>query len=153
MEHLYQSVITVFGMLAVAVIGLLSTRWTVRQENERLHRQLERGSLLKQTQEWQERLRLSVSEILAAVDPQSRRDFDMDRVTFLIHSTQLLLDQSDEKQNSVNQALNELALQATGWGIERPSGQKILGLQDKLIRATAQVMFYPKTSKMPDSPA
>lgn len=91
-------------------------------------------------------VRDSVSELIAAVDPQLPGDADIMKIITLVHRTQLLLDEEESSQAAANQALNELALEATGWLEGAPDPRRVLQLQNNLLNATKPVIFNPRWS-------
>lgn len=136
MYNVWAAIISVGGMVLVTFFNLLGTRWSTRQENERLRDHLLEDWRLQQFGEWEKELRDCLSRLLAAVDPQLPSDFDYANIIAIVHRTQLLLDANDSDQSDLNSAVNKLALTITGWGEGQFNRRQMLPLQDAVMLAS-----------------
>lgn len=144
MYNVWAAVVTVGGMVLVSMFSMLATRWSAKEETERLRQHLLSDSRLQQHREWEAQLRDHLSEIIALADPQLTQHPDRVSIITLVHRSQLLLNESDPAQAKVNGALNALALEVTGWSSRRaPDAAHVLSLQNDLINAAKMVVYNP----------
>lgn len=142
MYSVWAAVITVGGMVLVTAFNLLGTMWTTRQETTRLRRHLLDDWRLQQYRQWEKELKDCLADLIAAVDPEAPVP-DQASIVRLVHRIQLLLDESDGTQATLNSAVNHLALTVAGWTSEKPDLSSLLALQNEVIVSGKAVLFNP----------
>lgn len=107
--------IAVGGTVLVAVVSVLAqlftTRFVMKSEREKIAQQVEAEHRAQALRKRADILLESMAELLAETDPQVKARFDSGRVVSLIHKVQLVLNQSDQEEAALNQAVNQLGLE------------------------------------------
>lgn len=132
------------GVILAAFVQWLVARYTIRNETERLHKQLVAEFTYQQLSEWQTQFRQVMADLLAATDPDGNPRPDKKRITPLVLRAQLMLDPSLQSHAIVNSLVNQLTLKVNGWHGD-PNLHAILGLHGKLLEASREVMFRPQS--------
>lgn len=132
------------GVILAAFVQWLVAHYTVRNEAERLHKQLSAEFSYQQLSEWQTQFRQIIADLLAATDPEVSPNPDKKRVTLLVLRAQLMLNPSLRSHATTNALINQLALKVTGWH-GAPDLHAILGLHGKLLDASRIVMYRPRS--------
>ena len=132
------------GVLLAAFVQWLVARHTVRNETERLHKQLAAEFSYQQLSEWQTQFRQVMADLLAATDPDVNPSPDKKRITPLVLRAQLMLNPSLRSHATANALINQIALKVNGWHGD-PDLHAILGLHGKLIEASREVMYRPRS--------
>lgn len=138
--------ITVGGMLGVAILGaitqLLLTKFVLKSEYQKIHRQLSSEFRLRQYELWQIRFQDTMVELLKATDPECNSSFSPANITPLIHKAQLMLNLRDPKHARINGYVNDLGLAVNGWH-GRTDRASLLRVHAALLEAAREVLFLP----------
>lgn len=137
------ALIGLIGVLLAALVQWLIARFTVRNEADRLHRQLSTEFDLQQLSEWQTQFRQVIADLLVAMDPEVHPAPDKKRIIPLVLRAQLMLNPNLPAHGAVNSLINQLALKINGWHGE-PDHSAILRLHGELLEASREVMYRPR---------
>ncbi len=140
------AIITIGGMLGVAILGAISqwiiTKRVVSEEHRRMQAQVVSEQFARQHEKWEENIIEGITGLLKATDPEINTEINKAAVTGYVLRIQLLLNTEDPNQNRVNQLVNQLALTANGWQpTESPSA--LLGIHAQLLEATKPLIYRP----------
>ena len=141
-SELFIALIALLGTFISQITLWFVTKSTINAATDRLHSQISREYELKQFSNWQSDLRESVSELLIVTDPEGQESISQHLVAKFTHKTQLLLNQNIANHASVNQLVNQLALQVNGW-YEGASHSEILRTHAELIDASKKILYLP----------
>jgi hypothetical protein len=113
-DNLLTALVSVGGMLAVAILGAIVqvkvTRQIVASEFRKVGEQLAREAGYRRAEQKAERVLDSVASLLAEADPESNASVSYQRVVAHIHRIQLMLDLSRPQDARLNSPLTELGL-------------------------------------------
>ena len=136
---------TVYGMVGVAfltLIGqLITTRLLIKSEMRKVLTQITAEKESDLMIEWNRNIQDLVTDLLVATDPQLELEkLNKVKIIGCAHKLNLMLNLNVLSHDQLNNAINNLALNTTGWG----GGNSILDLQDEVIKSTKQVIYQPK---------
>lgn len=132
------------GVLLAAFVQWLVARQTVRNETERLHKQLAAEFNYQQFSEWQSQFRQVIADLLAVTDPDVNPSPDKKHIIPLVLRAQLMLNPDLRSHAKANALINKIAVMVTGWHGD-PDLHAILGLHGKLLEASREVMYRPRS--------
>ncbi|TXH02533.1 MAG: hypothetical protein E6R07_15030 [Nevskiaceae bacterium] len=138
------SLIGLIGVLLAAFVQWLVARFTVRNEADRLHKQLSTEFDLQQLSEWKTQFRQVLADLLAATDPEANPTPNKKQIIPLVLRAQLMLNPNLTAHGTVNSLINQLALKVNGWHGE-PDQTAILRLHGQLLEAAREVMYRPRS--------
>lgn len=142
-DTIFVALIGLIGVLLAAFVQWLVARLTVRNEADRLHKQLSAEFDLQQLSEWQTQFRRIMADLLVATDPEVNPVPNKKRIIPLVLRVQLMLNPALPARGAVNALINQLALKINGWH-GQSDHSSILGLHGKLLEASREVTYRPR---------
>ena len=142
-ETISVALIGLCGVILAAFVQWLVARYTVRNEAERLHRQLVAEFNYQQLSAWQNQFRDTIAGLLEATDPEVTFPPDKKRIIPLVLRAQLMLNPALQGHRATNALINELALKVNGWH-GQPDRSVILGIHGRLLEVSREAMYRPE---------
>ena len=136
------ALISIIGIFITVLAQSLIAFKTIRSENERLHKQLSIEFNSQQFNEWQLQFRTTISNLLAATDPEANTVFDKSRIIPLVLNAQLMLKLELPNHAIVNRLINQLALKVNGW-VDNSEYVNLLLLHSQLLDESRKIIYRP----------
>ncbi|WP_146075629.1 hypothetical protein [Vibrio jasicida] len=135
--------LTVKGMVAVAlitvIVQLVVTFIIVRNEHRKSHIQAKLDKAKELDLQWHKDLQEHLANLVTVADPDIEQSSKQDLLKS-VYSLNLLLDRNVPEQNSLNEAINELAACYDEW--HKPNQR--YKLQSNVIEAGQKVLYKSK---------
>ena len=163
-DPIYHVIITVLGMLLVALITVFSqhliTKKTILADFEKINSQIksdiEKIGLQVKSDfqmrikfEWISNLRLIISELITTTDPDYNATIDRKKMLFLINQAQIMLNIKNEKEKELACMLTELGHVADYDKLEKEEANpKILNVQTRITEQTRLILREKEEEKI-----
>jgi|GEM_PF-1926998 len=163
-DPIYHVVITVVGMLLVAVITVLSqhliTKKTIRADfkkiNSQIHSDIEKIGLqvksdfqMKIKFDWISNLRLIISELITTTDPDYNDSIDRKKMLFLINQAQIMLNINNKNEDKLACMLTEIGHVADYDKLEKEEANiRILDVQSRITEQTRLILREKEEEKL-----
>lgn len=144
-SELSSSIITVFGMIGVAILTSVTqfiiTKRVIVSEHERIRLQLDSEFKLKQHENWQIRFQNVASELLTELDPELNKDLNNERKSVeQIHKIQMMLNLEISSHYKLNSQVQELGL-ALNKKTNKHTHGELLQLHSDIVDSIRAIIF------------